>query len=620
MPIYNYGDDSQPFTTVVKTFASPAERDTFYQQNPSSLSYLDNYPEKTVKTTDDDKLWHRANNAWSEVVVPGDGGGIQSEGLTDHDIPVWDATKNKLVPSGAKGEDGSVTISPDSLHFGDHKMSSSPQNVIFTNTTTDKHYSPLWQSVDKNVDKTYMRDYGDVTEVVRVPYADNDVIDPENDIVARDDELFLGGHFWLSAPATNVYLEIVEGSILRWRQKVGDLPAGKHDVVFDVPLDIRDPYSYKVKLRSADGPITAKGTGSEFSWSAIRALWTEKRILTEDDILPPGKDYSSDITTLQGETATLTTESENLRTDVDKNTQDISDILSGVRERVWHRRLPSWSGTWPTDAHELYLVNLYAMKGTQQLQLPTALTGNMHGAIVGIFNEDSDDAIRVTAPPSAPLFGGRTAQNIPSGNFVFFINNNDVWSPFLSGYLPSSEATLINAVQKTLKSRDLLHTTSEIRSLMGAGQTGVTFVNPDGSEVTNVNKVQLVGMQMTDPVATGSTAKLTLQQGTAITPLSRTTAYAFFSTSPVAPDTIPPAGTKVFRGGTVLASKTNDFAEYVYILIPPGEGQDVRSIGETGGLPALWSKESKDYSGRTYTVYRSPYPYRERDIMFNLYT
>lgn len=619
MPIYNYGDDSQPFTTVVKTFASPAERDTFYQQNPSALAYLENCPEKTVKTTDDGELWHRANNSWSQVVVPGDGSGIQMEGLVDKDIPIWDATKNRLVPSGATSDDGSVTIAPDSLHFGDHKMSSSPQNVIFTNTTTNKHYSPLWQVVDKNTDKAYMRDYGDVTEVVRVPYADTNVIDPEDNVIATDDELFLGGHFWLSSPATNVYLEIVEGSLLRWRQKLGDLVAGKQDVVFDVPLDIRDPYSYTVKLRSEDGPITAKGAGGKFSWSVIRALWTEKRILTEDDKLPPGTDHSADITALQGETSNLKARADVLRSDVDTNQQTLAQIIGGVKGRVWHGRYPKWNGAWPDDAHELYILNLYAMTGTQQLILPTAVTGTMDGAIVGIFNEDSNDAIRVTSPAGSKFDQGTTAHNIPKGNFAMFVNVKDVWSKFMSGYVPYAEINLINSMQSALKSRGLLHTTEDIRKLVGTHQVGMIFVNPDGSEVDNITKVQLVGMQITDPSVTGSTAKITLQHGAIITPTSKTSAYAFYSSSPNAPDIVPPAGTKVFRGGTVHVSKSNDDPEYVYILIPPGEGADIKTIGESGGLPAVWAKQSKIYSGRNYIVYRSPYPYKERDVVFNLH-
>lgn len=102
------------------------------------------------------------------------------------------------------------------------------------------------------------------------------------------------------------------------------------------------------------------------------------------------------------------------------------------------------------------------------------------------------------------------------------------------------------------------------------------------------------------------------------TPTEKTSAYAFFQESGVAPNTLDP-GLPLYRDGRVQVHKKTDDAQYVFILLPPGEGTNVDKVSESGGIASVWSKESKVYDGRTYTVLRSPYPFVERDLTLFLH-
>lgn len=202
-----------------------------------------------------------------------------------NEIYTYDQATNRLVATGIYAMDGTLMISPDSLLFGSHKMSSSPENIIFKNVVTGKNYSPPSQEVGANKGTAYVRVYGPQTTVVRVPDSANDVINPVNIISVNDDELGIGGKFILSQPATNVRLKLEDNGIVRWESKYASLSAGEHIVTFDIPIDLRAGYTYTISLTSDDGDITAKGnpgTG-EFSWTVYVALWEEKALARAED-------------------------------------------------------------------------------------------------------------------------------------------------------------------------------------------------------------------------------------------------------------------------------------------------------------------------------------------------
>lgn len=224
-----------------------------------------------------------------EAVVTVDGGGVAPGpvlSLKDQSIPMWDAATGELVDSGARADgDGHITIAPNSLSFGQHTMSSAIEDVTFTNTTSKKNYSPVWQELTPGSEDAFMRIVGSMEAVVRVPVVSTTVTNPENTVVIDEDEVFLGGVFYLDGQTDGVELDFFnQAGELIWKYKMGTLPDGPNRIIFDVPFKVSKGFIYVVKLTSSVGDIVAKGVDGKFSWVIERAPYRDAAIALKENV------------------------------------------------------------------------------------------------------------------------------------------------------------------------------------------------------------------------------------------------------------------------------------------------------------------------------------------------
>lgn len=214
-------------------------------------------------------------------------GNIDVSTLSPNAIIKWDSTQSKFVDSGVKSlEDGKLTIDPNTLDFGLTSMSSVIDQVAFTNRATGKSYMPVDQELKPNMHTARLRDIGAIETVIRSDGGTQDVTNPVNDITIDANELFIGGKFTLSKPATNVVLEIFDKrlDLMVWQYKFGDLSGGEHEIIFDVPYIVEANYEYLIKLRSLDGDLVAEGNGTNFNWTIKRAKFTYEDIALKKDV------------------------------------------------------------------------------------------------------------------------------------------------------------------------------------------------------------------------------------------------------------------------------------------------------------------------------------------------
>ncbi len=280
-------------------FADTSARDTYFTTNPDEL--------ERIKASGDAVGIGNANqitaayiyqqNKWQPIATNfkgdkgatgatgADGKGIDPSKMTDKSIPVWDNTLQTFIDSGVSSPDsGSIKMDPNSLEFGLHTMSSAIEDVTFTNTKTKKNYSPVWQELKPGTKDAVMRIIGSEEDVERVPKGTDDVTNPKNSVTIDADEVFLGGTFELTNDATNVVIEFLDSDTqsLIWHYEMGNLAAGEHDITFDVPFKVFAGYQYDVQLKSDNGPVVAKGSGTEFSWTIQRAQFTEALVASQD--------------------------------------------------------------------------------------------------------------------------------------------------------------------------------------------------------------------------------------------------------------------------------------------------------------------------------------------------
>lgn len=284
-------------------FANTGARDTYFNANADEMTDIRGLQQAVGIGTANQitAAYINENNKWVPVATnfKGDtgatgangqnGAGIDPSKLTAGSIPVWDATQQKLVDSGITSPDeGSIKMSPNSLTFGLHTMSSAIEDVTFTNSQTGKNFSPVWQELAPDEKDAWMRDVHSQETVVRVPPGTADVINPVNDVTIDADEVFLGGSFVTTQTHTNMELTFynVPDNELIWKYELGTLTGGVHPVIFDVPFKVNAGYKYKVHLTSKDGDVTVKGpnagTGLPFSWQIERAKFTDIKIASQN--------------------------------------------------------------------------------------------------------------------------------------------------------------------------------------------------------------------------------------------------------------------------------------------------------------------------------------------------
>lgn len=357
---YGFGADTGAGLTAIPNrynFADNQARDTYFSTHLQDLKQL----ETLCIAGDKVYVWTGSSNPtsytasrWNRFSTPikgekgdkgADGAGVDLTGLKTNEVPVYDPVTNKLIGSGVSANLGELTVAPGTILFGNHRMSSSNENVVFTNEDTDKNYTPVWQEQKVGSKEAYMRIISDtLEEVVRIPVGTADVTNPEIKQVTVDaDETFFGGKFILSQPATDVVMEAFDqnGHAI-WEEQLGDLNAGEHEVTFQIPLDVRAGFQYDVKLyaRGGNKTLVAKGpnagTGLPFSWTAKRATWTDATVAKTSDL----EKFVNDIEIANGKL--IVTQEDGTITQTTLPTSGSGGNSPVVEDDVANNELPLW--------------------------------------------------------------------------------------------------------------------------------------------------------------------------------------------------------------------------------------------------------------------------------------
>ncbi|QIG66241.1 hypothetical protein ROCKET24_139 [Vibrio phage Rocket24] len=282
------------------------------------------------------------------------------------------------------------------------------------------------------------------------------------------------------------------------------------------------------------------------------------------------------------------------------------------------------------------------------LPAPSRTAAISDGTILFVDNNSTSYKVTITTTGSDTI-AGTTKVDLPAESSAWYVRHGSNWQELYSGYLPESHKKLIDEIKTLISASNTFMrdvgvqgddpnagkvecTELEFHKCKVTQDTvvptkgivkfeGTTFVNPDGSKITT-DIIKLVGMELVDPLD-GTPPKLLLLGGGNLPTPHQTSAYGFFSPDANTPDSIDPNSLPVFRNGRVTLHKDTTDAQYAYVILPPGEGTDAERIGELGGLPSYWAKSDKIYNiggvSRTYTVFRSPYPFREQDLTLVIY-
>lgn len=279
-------------------FANTGARDTYFTTNPDELAKIKSSGEAAGIGTVDSitAAYIYKQNAWKPIATnfkgdPGKAGapgsGIDYSHLTEGQIPKWDSASQRFTNSGITSpENGEIKMSPSSLIFGHHKMSSAVADTTFTDLDENEHYSFAYYTMNPGDKYAYTREVdSNVESVVRVPVGTDDVTNPSNEVTIATSEVFYGGTFILSQDTQKVVMEMYDKDSTTdpiWISHLGDLPAGSNDITFEVPFKCKAGFKYTIRLLSQVGDLVAKGTGTNFSWTARRAKMYIKTLATQE--------------------------------------------------------------------------------------------------------------------------------------------------------------------------------------------------------------------------------------------------------------------------------------------------------------------------------------------------
>lgn len=602
------------------------------------------------------------------------------------DIPDYrlvSVVNGKLVDSHVESKDRILYPLDNEIQLGVESLIGSGETLLIFNKSNREIRSPIYQIVGPNVETANVRTSGSLNSKT---YPDNgdELVNPEYTITFEKNITIYSAHVKVVQPITNVVVEIFANNYTTqpaWNLFIPNMKAGLFELPFNkTPIMLKKGVSYQFKFSSPDGDVILKGdagTGIIYSELVINE-WYDVELATKNwvNLLfsgaarvpnpitlpsvvthisfdddgnmivtynggakqkisassfggggnPPAlDDIKNEIKTLEN-----TLKSQGVDLDALKKEMGTVEHKVGQFQSVFNYRGTTMP-TFPNDPKSAYFLNFYGSQAkSETLNLPAPSTDNIKpGAIVYVANEDINTSIRVRS--STGSIDGAYALNVPPGNFLLIAKKTNGWQKLADGFIPSSMKRIESDIKNTLL-KDQGELTSLASDLAPAleklgftkGTTGgVTLINPDGSRHT-VTDLKLVDMKVVDP-GDGSTPKLVhINQHSGNPKPSTTSAYAFFSPSPTAPEKSSTfTSLPVYRDGKVSVHKDTSDPQYIYILLPPGEGDDVQRVGEQGGLPAYWAKQSKSYPNngqdRTYTVLRSPYKFHENDVTLILY-
>jgi hypothetical protein len=185
-----------------------------------------------------------------------------------------------------------------------------------------------------------------------------------------------------------------------------------------------------------------------------------------------------------------------LKTEVNTNTSKIEKAVDAVNalDKTGKTLLTKVVGdtppTFPAEPHGNYVVTVRAMTKNMEMHLPDPLGGMVDGAIFTIFNDDPVDAVMLRPGDSKDSVNGALGQNVPAENFATFVYDLATrnFTEIEAGYIPAARINMANYVERSLKDKDLLHTTAEIKA-MGGGITGITLTDKANTEWSPVNNI-----------------------------------------------------------------------------------------------------------------------------------
>lgn len=575
-------------------------------------------------------------------LLPAISGGVDGifDDLATGDIPSWDDTANKLKPSGIRKVAGQTLVDPSGFYLGDVGLSTDSHGLLISPLTDPKVYRALMQSLTANSDAAFVRSYNGAQEKVISDATIDTLKDPQVSFSVDKDTTLIS-----MAIRTVEALKELTVSFLNkagdtiWKEHFFTLDAGGNTLTLATPPDILSSEAVTIAFSGVsytDNFVQLEGKGSTPYLKINLMQWEEKKIATEDYVTSGVGPLEDKVDDADLKIDTLITRTANLA----------NNIAELNRYFVYRGKV---APTFPVVAQSGYFNSLYALTKREVITLPNP-TGLHDGSHFFLRNEDKNNSVRLEAPTGITIKGG-SALNVPPQNTVWLIHNGNDWLELMSGYLPSSYNTFLSDIKSYLSTDttflkalgvqnddpnaaplevstlefhgcDVEHDPNNADKAFVSPRLGVDFINPDNTRINKVTEVKLVGMEIKDP-KDGTPPKLILLDHNSNPQPSTASAYAFFDAAAIVPDTVDFQSLPVFRGGRVTVHKGTTNPEYAYILIPPGEDHDAERIGELGGIPSYWSKQSKVYTiggqQRTYVVFRSPYPFHETDVTLVIY-
>ncbi|WPH64040.1 hypothetical protein vBVpP1_39 [Vibrio phage vB_VpP_1] len=186
-----------------------------------------------------------------------------------------------------------------------------------------------------------------------------------------------------------------------------------------------------------------------------------------------------------------------LEATVNEHNEKITKNITQILELAKRGKTFTYSGNTAPDlsgeAHGNYLLVFRAMDQTLSVTTPNPVGGVPDGTMFTIYNDDTDNAVRLTAGNVADkLNGGAISMNIPPENFVSFtykISDRD-FVLLESGYIPAARINIANYIEQKLNADGKLHTEAELET---AGF--LKGMQVSGDQVSNVRGAKWIHFQ-----------------------------------------------------------------------------------------------------------------------------
>lgn len=268
-------------------------------------------------------------------VVP-EGKGLDLSGLKDGSVPVYNAVSGELVDSGVLAGEGDITMAPNSLKFGTHVMSSTPENVIYENTSTGHYYAPIWQEVVAGVNKAYLRALSTARDITRNSHDERELTNPDFVVPVKKDETVFKATIKLSRPAKGIRVEVFSGGKFAGRiVKTGTIAAGEQTLTLTPPWDFRKGTDYTIKLRDPSGDILyVLGSSTLPFWKINRSVWTELPLATQKWVAAQIALLNTQFTGIANQFTALGTKTDNTQTQVVNLQNDVKGKLYTMDEII----------------------------------------------------------------------------------------------------------------------------------------------------------------------------------------------------------------------------------------------------------------------------------------------